>query len=396
MVGRLITWFAENARDLPWRRTTDPYAVWVSEIMLQQTQVKTVIPFFERWMAALPDLRALARISEPELLKLWEGLGYYHRVRRMHQAARRIMEVHDGRFPTTHAEVLDLPGVGEYTAGAICSIAFNQPEPILDGNVVRVLARVLGIRDTVSTTPVRERLWREARDLAEVASRTALPSSWSRRSKETGMVLSGPCSALNQALMELGAVACLPRNPRCDICPIRERCICAKEGAQDAIPALPAKVAVTKRAVVVCVVERGGKFLVRQRAGDVHNSGFWEFPEVVVATKEKPGAALSRLIGPERRDFGSESEHEPEHVHVHVGQVRHSITRYRYTFEIYRVRLDSGKSLPVGGGLGGAWVSPVELDKLPLAGPHRKVLAKVRANPNPGDRSRGGRSAGSK
>src|SRR5213082_3345202 len=145
MVRALLRWFERNARDLPWRRTRDPYAIWVSEIMLQQTQVKTVVPYWERWMRALPDLAALAKARPERLHKLWEGLGYYRRVRNMQTAARLVRDRHDGKFPERFEDVLELPGIGRYTAGAICSIAFDQPTPILDGNVIRVLTRVFGI-----------------------------------------------------------------------------------------------------------------------------------------------------------------------------------------------------------------------------------------------------------
>ncbi|MED5277841.1 MAG: A/G-specific adenine glycosylase, partial [Verrucomicrobiota bacterium] len=159
IVAPLLKWFAENARDLPWRRTRDPYAIWVSEIMLQQTQVKTVIPYWERWMNRLPDVAALANAREDTVIKLWEGLGYYSRVRNMQKAARLIPDEHGGRFPRDLAGVLALPGVGRYTGGAVCSIAFNQPEPIVDGNVIRVLTRVAGIEEPPKAKQVLEQIW---------------------------------------------------------------------------------------------------------------------------------------------------------------------------------------------------------------------------------------------
>jgi A/G-specific adenine glycosylase len=163
----LLDWFASNARDLPWRRTRDPYAIWVSEIMLQQTQVKTVLPYWDRWMRALPTIQSLAKVDSEKLHKLWEGLGYYTRVRNLQQAARMIVEQHGGTFPRDFDRVLALPGIGRYTAGAICSIAFNQPTPILDGNVIRVLARVFGIAGDPREKKTNALLWRLA---AEVVS----------------------------------------------------------------------------------------------------------------------------------------------------------------------------------------------------------------------------------
>src|SRR6266850_5307439 len=165
----LLKWFGEHARDLPWRRTADPYAIWVSEIMLQQTQVKTVLPYWKRWMQALPDITALAKARPEKLHKLWEGLGYYRRVRNMQTAAKLIREKHDGEFPNNFEDVLALPGIGRYTAGAICSIAFNQPKPILDGNVIRVLSRLFGIGGNPREKETNKNLWRIAQALVEEA-----------------------------------------------------------------------------------------------------------------------------------------------------------------------------------------------------------------------------------
>ncbi|HAV62375.1 MAG TPA: hypothetical protein DCY13_08435, partial [Verrucomicrobiales bacterium] len=219
LVRALLKWFPAHARDLPWRRTLDPYAIWVSEIMLQQTQVKTVIPYFERWMKALPDVEALAACPSDQLHKLWEGLGYYTRVRNMQKAAREIVEQHEGNFPTAHPDILALPGIGRYTAGAIASIAFDQPQPIVDGNVIRVLARLFAIGGDPKEKTTSERFWSQATELVELA----------RTSKRKGGIpvapdalrFSGGCSLLNQALMELGATICTPANPACDRCPVR-------------------------------------------------------------------------------------------------------------------------------------------------------------------------------
>src|SRR2546425_303209 len=183
----LLNWFKQNARDLPWRRTRDPYAIWISEIMLQQTQVKTVIPYWQRWMRRLPDVRALARARPDAVLKLWEGLGYYLRARNLHQAARTIVDQHGGRFPEQFDEVLALPGIGRYTAGAICSIAFNQPTPVLDGNVIRVLTRWFGITTNPREKSTNKKLWELAEQL--VVNAAKLPGKQN-------------CSQLNQALME--------------------------------------------------------------------------------------------------------------------------------------------------------------------------------------------------
>ena len=178
---KLLAWFAQNARDLPWRRTRDPYAIWVSEIMLQQTQVKTVLPYWERWMRALPNLAVVAKAKPPILHKLWEGLGYYTRVRNLHRAAQLIMVQHDGHFPRDFEDVLALPGIGRYTAGAICSIAYNEVRPILDGNVMRVLTRCYGIAGNPRERKVNARLWQLAEELVQQAAEIGVRTSTSPR-----------------------------------------------------------------------------------------------------------------------------------------------------------------------------------------------------------------------
>src|SRR6185295_14716870 len=171
LVPLILTWFSANARDLPWRRTRDPYAIWVSEIMLQQTQVKTVIPYWERWMRELPTIQSAAKASPAKLHKLWEGLGYYTRVRNLQKAAQQIIAEHEGTFPQTFDDILALPGIGRYTAGAIASIAFNQPHPILDGNVIRVLTRIFGIRENPREKKTNAKLWRIAHELVKAATK---------------------------------------------------------------------------------------------------------------------------------------------------------------------------------------------------------------------------------
>ena len=214
LVPLLLNWFAANARDLPWRRMQDPYAIWVSEIMLQQTQVKTVIPYWQRWMREVPTIAALAKARPEKIHKLWEGLGYYTRVRNMQHAAQQIISQYNGRFPENFDDILSLSGVGRYTAGAISSIAFNQPRPILDGNVIRVLTRVFGITTDPRERKTNAQLWRLAEELVLHASRTTHHVS--------------PCSHLNQSLMELGALVCTPRSPLCVDCPLTKSCIARK------------------------------------------------------------------------------------------------------------------------------------------------------------------------
>jgi A/G-specific adenine glycosylase len=338
--SRLVAWFGEHARDLPWRRTRDPYAIWISEIMLQQTQVKTVIPYWERWMRALPTVAALARAPWENVLKLWEGLGYYTRARNLQRAAELIRRQHRGEFPRELDAVLALPGIGRYTAGAICSIAFGQPAPILDGNVTRVLARLGAIRDDVRSARVQRRLWALAEDLVRTAP--------------------GRCSELNQALMELGATICTPRNPQCGECPIRSDCRARRVGRAESFPRRVARPATTARRAIAFVVERGGRVLLRQRPTGVVNAHLWEFPTIEdAAAHVTPETAAATLF---RSDRGQVTPWKTW---------RHSITRYRITLEVHGMATDAPPRVP-----GGRWVSPAKLAELAMPAAHRKIAVK--------------------
>ena len=241
IVAPLLKWFAGNARDLPWRRTRDPYAIWISEVMLQQTQVKTVIPYWRRWMEQLPDIASLAAADEDTVIKLWEGLGYYSRARNLQKAARLICEELSGKFPRDLGGVLALPGVGRYTAGAICSIAYNQPEPLVDGNVARVLTRLLGIERPSKQKQVVEQLWLVTADLVKHA--VGLQRTSQRNA-----------AAFNQAMMELGALICTPRNPLCHDCPLKGHCIARKQNKVNRIPVLAKRAPVSKRRFIGVII----------------------------------------------------------------------------------------------------------------------------------------------
>ena len=356
-VALLLDWFAVNARELPWRGTLDPYAVWVSEIMLQQTQVKTVIPYFERWMKTLPTIAVLAAAPSEQIHKLWEGLGYYTRVRNMQKAAQAVVEKHGGTFPTNFDDVLDLPGIGRYTAGAICSIAFNQAVPILDGNVIRVLTRLSGIRENAKEKASNARLWKLAEELVTAAS--LRHSSFVIRHS-----LSGSCSALNQSLMELGALVCTPRQPQCKVCPLTRHCVARREGLVEQLPNLGARAPATARRFAACVIERAGKFLVRQRPSGVVNGHLWEFPNVETSPTASDRATRQAL----------ESELRSTLVDwTPFMTVKHSITRYRITLEVFRGTEPDGAACADGG----EWFHTTKLRQLPFTSAHRKVLEKL-------------------
>jgi adenine-specific DNA glycosylase len=373
IVAELLEWYPQNARVLPWRRTSDPYGVFVSEIMLQQTQVKTVIPYFERWMRQLPTVASLAKASSTKIHKLWEGLGYYRRVRNLQKAAQVIMREHDGSFPQEFESVLALPGIGRYTAGAICSIAFNQPKPILDGNVTRVLARLYGIAGEPREKKTNEQLWKLAETLVSSAHTVSLSSSGGvglrerrplarslmkempnlnarmrppppdpllqrRRGRSltpcsaTGgnslrlltSAATGNCSRFNQALMELGALICSSRNPRCEVCPLKTYCVAFRENRVEQLPALSRRPRVTARRFMAFVLQHEDRFLVRQRPAKVVNAHLWEFPNVEVGANGIEARAVARRV------LGGETESlRPLCV------IKHSITRYRITLEAF-------------------------------------------------------------
>ena len=244
LAERLLPWYRANARQLPWRGHLDPYAIWVSEIMLQQTRVETVIPYFERWMARFPTVETLARASQQQVLGLWEGLGYYSRARNLQAAAKQIVSHHHGEFPHEPEAIRALPGIGRYTAGAIGSIAFNRPEPIVDGNVIRILTRLFGLREDPKGKTMQSTLW----GLAEMMVRSV-----------------NDYSSLNQSLMELGATVCHPRSPQCVDCPVYRSCVARRTQLVDVIPAKPARAKSERRNIEVYIFTRPGRILLQQR-----------------------------------------------------------------------------------------------------------------------------------
>jgi len=366
----LLDWFAAHARDLPWRRTRDPYAIWVSEIMLQQTQVKTVIPFWNRWMEELPTIEAAANAPSAKIHKLWEGLGYYTRVRNLQKAAQQIVnrrrdELHESpsknkvrdsqrsslRFPEKFDDVLALPGIGRYTAGAICSIAFNQPTPILDGNVIRVLTRLFGIGENPKEKQTNARLWQLAEELVQRSSIATRHPSLS-------------CSHLNQSLMELGALVCTPRNPQCLVCPVKKLCVAFAENRTEELPNLGRREAATARRFFAFVIGHKGKFLVRQRPAGVVNAHLWEFPNAEISGKNPDvKEVFINLLGfapPEIRPLCT---------------VKHSITRYRLTLEAFSVSLRQSPAKNAG------WKTPAQMRALAFTSAHRRVLRTLTAKP---------------
>jgi A/G-specific adenine glycosylase len=400
LVPALLRWFAQNARDLPWRRTRDPYAIWVSEIMLQQTQVKTVLPYWERWMRELATVQAAANTSPDKIHKLWEGLGYYTRVRNLQKAARQIMKKHHGKIPDNFDDVLALPGIGRYTAGAICSIAFNQPTPILDGNVIRVLTRVFGIPENPREKKTNAYLWQ----LAEELVGRAVPCP-PRRGGDTAPYH----SFLNQSLMELGALVCTPRQPQCPVCPVKKLCVAFREDRVGELPNLGRRTASTARHFMAFVVERQGRFLVRQRPAGVVNAHLWEFPNVEIAPNqrgspaERDESAHYSCKKSQSRLTPAATVQEPDLEIIRAAKslgieqatlqplctVKHSITRYRIMLEAFHVHFGGRSSttphLEFFGcrgtppsEAGNVWFPLSKLNSLAFTAAHKKILTHLK------------------
>jgi len=354
LATKLLRWFDKSARDLPWRRTRDLYAIWISEIMLQQTQVATVIPYWQRFLTRFPDIMSLAAAPEREVLKLWEGLGYYRRARQLHLAARQIAAQHDGRFPTSPADVRSLPGIGRYTAGAILSIGLDQRLPILEANTIRVLSRLTGYRGDVSTTAGQRHLWNVAESI--------LPRQH--------------CGAFNQALMELGSEICTPRSPQCMNCPVISICQAHRDNAVEQIPRPAKRMNYEDTNEVAVIIRHRGRVLLRQCQPGERWAGLWDFPRFAAPPGNKNGALLQQIAARTRELTG---------VHVgptsHFLTIKHGVTRFRITLDCYETTLS-----PRGEQNGRCrahfahWVTPRELDNYPLSVTGRKI-SRVLAGP---------------
>ncbi|MBR3278730.1 MAG: A/G-specific adenine glycosylase [Lachnospiraceae bacterium] len=300
-VKPMLVWYNENARDLPWRRTKDPYLIWVSEIMLQQTRVEAVLGYYERFTSALPTVTDLALCPEDRLLKLWEGLGYYSRARNMQKAARIVCESYAGQMPASAAALMKLPGIGEYTAGAISSIAFGQAEPAVDGNVLRVVARLEAISDNILNESVKKKIRDDLRGLHDAND--------------------GTFGLLNQAFMDLGAGVCLVGSaPKCDICPISSYCRCFELGLQSE---LPVRVKKQKRRIekrTVLLIRRDETYAIRKRPDSGLLSGLYEFPNETgeLSSDDALGKAESLGLMPLRIKKLSAAKHIFSHVEWHM------------------------------------------------------------------------------
>jgi A/G-specific adenine glycosylase len=338
---RLLAWYTRHKRSLPWRDVPDAYRTWISEIMLQQTQVETVIPYYERWLARFPSVEALAMAPLNDVLSAWEGLGYYSRARNLHRAAQIVINEFGGNLPRNVSGLLVLPGIGRYTAGAIASIAFGADAPVLDGNVKRVLARVFDVRSDVKSPAGTKELW----TLAE------------------GLVPPGRAGDYNQALMDLGATICTPRAPACDICPVRGLCAARRLGVQLQRPVMPARRPRPERVYAAAVVCKAGRVLLGQRATDELLGGLWAFPAVECSPGSMFGDGLRRAL---RDDWG---------LAVSVGEqvqtLFHGFTHFKLTLHVFECRWRAGRVKR--GASPRRWVRLADLEAYPMGKTDRKI-----------------------
>ena len=340
---RLAAWYQDHCRPLPWRETGNPYLIWVSEVMLQQTQVQTVIPYYRRFIRRFPDIRTLAGAGLEDVLKQWEGLGYYGRARNLHQAARTVVDQHGGIIPETPEDFRRLKGVGEYIAAAVASIAFGRPLAVVDGNVKRLLARLYAIDAPVNRSS-SHKIFRQA---ADRLLDTADPA------------------AFNQAMMELGALVCRPGKPVCRDCPIHRFCRAFQAGTVDRFPQRVRSPKIPEYPIAVGVVRKNGRVLITRRKPEGLLGGLWEFPGGKIKKGETPEAACVREI--------AEETGLCVHVDAHLTRVRHAYTHFRILLDVFVCRYASGR-VRLNGPDDYRWIKPGDTDRYPFPGANHKFI----------------------
>ncbi|KPK90398.1 MAG: hypothetical protein AMJ88_16190 [Anaerolineae bacterium SM23_ 63] len=342
----LLAWYAKHARDLPWRRQRDPYAVWVSEVMLQQTRVETVIPYYSRWMERFPTVEALAAASRDEVLGTWEGLGYYRRAHNLHQAAHMLVTEYGGKLPGEVDKLRRLPGIGPYTAAAIAAIAFNRDVVALDGNLRRVISRLIDL-------PIDPRS----------------PEGESQlRSWALGELPSGRSSTFNQALMDLGAMVCVPRIPDCVTCPLAQFCLAFQRDVQDARPVRTQRRPIPHITAAAAVLRRGEQVFIGRRPEGVLLGGLWEFP----GGRLEPGESLETCL---RREIGEELSVEVE-VSAKLGIFNHTYTHFHVTVHAFECEL-KGEEPQALEHSEVRWVSPENLEEYPMGKVDRAIARTI-------------------
>jgi len=344
--ARLLRWYAKSGRKLPWRGTRDPYRIWVSEIMLQQTQVEAVIPYYRRWLKRFPTLRALAAAPLHDVLTVWEGLGYYSRARNLHRAAQKVTQEYGGRLPRTPEGLRVLPGIGRYTAAAIASIAFGVDAAVLDGNVKRVLARVFDFREEVRSSQGEKKLWALAESLTPP----------------------GRAGDHNQALMDLGATICTPRAPACAACPLRAMCAAHRLGVQLERPVTAKRSPVPQHRLVSGVIRKNGRVLIVQRPVEQLLGGLWAFPAGQCESGKDQADCLRRLL---RGESGIEISVGPQ-----IQTLAHAFTHFRVTQHVFDCRWRSGSPRSQSGALA-RWVRVAELNRYPMGKIDRQIAVRL-------------------
>lgn len=350
MLHQLLPWFDANQRAMPWRKRRTPYRVWISELMLQQTRVAQAIPYYHRFMRRFPSLKKLAEAPQSEVLKAWEGLGYYSRARNLHKAALLIRERHNGRFPKDPQEIAKLPGVGPYTTAAIGSLAFNHDLAVVDGNVMRVLARLRAIKDDIAQ-PATKKIFQELADQ---------------------LLIEGEAGRFNEAIMELGATICLPQNPSCDACPLSSDCQARLTDKVDAYPVKRKKGPVPHIVVGAAVVQnRRGEVLVAQRREDQMLGGLWEFPGGKIEKNETIEQGVVREL---QEELG---------VSITLGKkivaVNHAYTHFTMKMHTFWAVIKSGEPVAIEC-QSFRWMEPDRLRDLPFSKADLKVIDAIEAN----------------
>jgi A/G-specific adenine glycosylase len=356
---RLTAWYADARRDLPWRGIGDPYRILVSEMMLVQTTVTTVIPYFERFLERFPDVGSLAAAEESEVLKSWEGLGYYRRARQLHAAARMIVDEYGGTIPADPAAVRALPGVGRYIAGAILSFAYDRPEPIVEANSQRVLARLLAIEENLKAASTQERIWQAAARLVPAVG----------------------AGTFNQALMELGALVCTPREPGCLVCPLSTLCTARRSGLQDVLPVMTPKPPSLSVSEACAIVIREGKILIIQRGCGGLWEKFWEFPTVHLEGADPAGRAFEGTVdlaeGVQRLS-GIAIEPGPP-----VKALTYSVTNHRVKLSAHLAQGRAGILEPGPGFIDARWVERAGLGEYTFSSASRRLIAWINQELDP-------------
>ncbi|MGB5219013.1 MAG: A/G-specific adenine glycosylase [Smithella sp.] len=349
---KLLAWYRRNQRPLPWRKTSDPYRIWISEIMLQQTQVDTVIPYYHRFLKAFPTVSSLARAPLQDVLKVWENLGYYSRARNIHAAARMIVEKFGGQIPDNSEEIKTLPGIGEYSAGAILSIAYGQALPAVDGNVRRILCRLFAIHKPMDDAKEQKQLQKLAASLIPARH----PGDF------------------NQALMDLGATICKAKNPDCSHCPVADLCQARLHDLQNVLPITKKTPAIPHRQAAAAVIRNSkDMLLVVQRPASGLLASLWKLPGGFVNSGDDTGKSLRQNV---KEELGLSIKPEK-----HLASVNHTYTHFRITLQAYECRLLKGTPKPLGC-QNCRWASPSDLNKLPLSKIDRMIVRQVEDESN--------------